>query len=139
MIILQKDIETGVWIILSTDQSGQLSDDYAEQDCHIRVIHQKNHGQASARNTGIGLSLIKWIAFVDADDMIHPQYFEILYRRAVENKVKISACHAVEGKNLPENFLMINRCVRYDILLMKKIFENSIWVQMSGSVSLHIG
>lgn len=89
----------------STDQSGRLCDDYAEQDSRIRVIHQKNQGQASTRNTGIRLSSAKWIAFVDADDMIHPQYFEILYRVAVENKVKISACHAFEGKNLPENFL----------------------------------
>lgn len=89
----------------STDQSGQLCDDYAEQDSRIRVIHQKNQGQASARNTGIRLSSAKWIAFIDADDMIHPQYLEILYRGAVENKVKISACHAFEGKNLPENFL----------------------------------
>ena len=94
----------------STDQSGRLCDDYAEQDSRIRVIHQKNQGQASTRNTGIRLSSAKWIAFVDADDMIHPQYFEILYRVAVENKVKISACHAFEGKNLPENFFSHTGC-----------------------------
>lgn len=113
----------------STDQSGRLCDDYAEQDSRIRVIHQKNQGQASTRNTGIRLSSAKWIAFVDADDMIHPQYFEILYRGAVENKVKISACHAFEGKNLPENFFddQLVRSVRYSVN------EENLWKWYFGT------
>lgn len=89
----------------STDQSGTICDNYAEQNKCVRVIHQKNQGQASARNRGIKLARAEWIAFVDADDMIHPQYLEILYRGVAENKVKISVCHAFEGKDLPENFL----------------------------------
>ena len=106
--ILSQTFEDYELILLddgSTDQSGTICDNYAEQNKCVRVIHQKNQGQASARNRGVELARAEWIAFVDADDMIHPRYLEILYRGVEENKVKISVCHAFEGKDLPENFL----------------------------------
>lgn len=37
----------------STDQSGNICDEYAEMDSRIKVIHKKNRGVSSARNTGI--------------------------------------------------------------------------------------
>ena len=37
----------------STDQSGNICDEYAEMDSRIKVIHKKNGGVSSARNTGI--------------------------------------------------------------------------------------
>lgn len=88
----------------SMDQSGRICDDYAEQDSRIRVIHQKNQGQASARNTGIRLASTEWIAFVDSDDVIQPQYLEFLHCEAKKNDVKISVCHAYEGKECPKDF-----------------------------------
>ena len=37
----------------STDQSGNICDEYAEMDSRIKVIHKKNEGVSTARNTGI--------------------------------------------------------------------------------------
>lgn len=37
----------------SKDDSGQICDEYARKDSRIRVIHKKNGGVSSARNTGI--------------------------------------------------------------------------------------
>lgn len=52
----------------STDQSGKICDEYAEQyDC-ITVIHQENGGLSAARNTGIANSNGDYIAFLDSDD-----------------------------------------------------------------------
>lgn len=52
----------------STDQSGKICDEYAEQyDC-ITVIHQENGGLSAARNTGIANSKGEYIAFLDSDD-----------------------------------------------------------------------
>lgn len=52
----------------STDQSGKICDEYAEQyDC-IKVIHQENRGLSAARNTGIANSKGDYIAFLDSDD-----------------------------------------------------------------------
>lgn len=52
----------------STDRSGQICDTYARNHHCIKVIHQKNHGQACARNRGIMISQGDYILFLDGDD-----------------------------------------------------------------------
>lgn len=42
------------------------------------MIHKENGGASSARNAGLKLASGEWISFIDADDWIHPRYFEIL-------------------------------------------------------------
>lgn len=88
----------------STDLSGEMCDEYGKTDMRVRVIHQNNKGQASARNKGIQYARGEWISFVDADDMIHKQFLEILFQAAMKNNVKISVCGTFEGDKLPEDF-----------------------------------
>lgn len=45
---------------------------------HIKIIHQKNGGVSVARNKGIELAQGKYIAFIDSDDMVMPDYIEQL-------------------------------------------------------------
>ena len=87
----------------SQDNSGAICDDYASKDERITVIHQKNQGQAAARNTALAIAKGKWINFVDSDDLIHPQMLEILYG-AVDESTQISMCNVYKGDNLPESF-----------------------------------
>lgn len=54
----------------STDSSGLLCDNWAEKDERIKVIHQKNGGLSSARNTGIQHSSGDYMVFLDSDDFI---------------------------------------------------------------------
>ena len=42
------------------------------------VIHTENGGVAAARNRGMDTATGEFIAFIDPDDWVHPQYFEIL-------------------------------------------------------------
>lgn len=60
----------------STDHSGNICDEYAEMDSRIKVIHKKNGGVSSARNTGIEVASGERIIFVDSDDCIHPRLLE---------------------------------------------------------------
>ena len=80
----------------STDRSGAICDEYAAQDSRVHVIHKENGGVSTARNAGIDWAVAnsdsQWLAFVDSDDWLHPNYLAYLYRAAMENGVKVSAC-----------------------------------------------
>lgn len=76
----------------SPDSSGKICDEYAESDERIKVIHKKNSGPASARNTGLDVANGEWITFVDSDDWINKEYLEKLYNSCKNNGVDISTC-----------------------------------------------
>lgn len=62
----------------STDGTSAICDEYAKNDKRIRVIHQDNHGLLSSRCIGVRAARGEYIGFVDADDWIEPEYYEIL-------------------------------------------------------------
>ena len=78
----------GIEIILvddgSTDRSGVICDEYAQEDQRIRVIHQTNAGVSAARNTGLDTAKGEWILFVDSDDWIHTELLEICFKYLTE-------------------------------------------------------
>ena len=54
----------------SSDRSGSICNEYAENDERIKVIHKQNGGSASARNAGLNAATGDFITFIDADDWI---------------------------------------------------------------------
>lgn len=74
----------------STDHSGDICDQYALTDCRIRVVHQPNGGQSSARNAGLDVAKGDYIAFVDSDDMVSADYIEVMYRNLIDYDADIS-------------------------------------------------
>lgn len=62
----------------STDGSADLCDDYACRDARVTVLHQANAGPAAARNAALQVAAGDFLAFVDADDVVHRQYLEVL-------------------------------------------------------------
>lgn len=62
----------------SPDNCGKICDDWAKKDNRIKVIHKKNGGVSSARNTGLDIATGEYISFIDPDDIIHPNYYDIL-------------------------------------------------------------
>lgn len=77
----------------STDQSGQLCDQYAGRDPRITVIHKKNGGLSEARNVGIDRARGEYLAFVDSDDAVAPDFLEVLYTRLTGNGADLAMCH----------------------------------------------
>lgn len=62
----------------STDSSPAICEQYASADSRFIVIHKKNGGVSSARNTGMDVAKAELIGFVDPDDWIEPELFEHL-------------------------------------------------------------
>ena len=65
----------------SPDRSGRICDEYAARDERVRVFHKENGGVSSARNLGLDNAQGEWITFVDADDVLIKETFDILYER----------------------------------------------------------
>lgn len=76
----------------SPDRCPDICEQYAAKDSRVKVIHQENQGLSAARNTGIAYASGEYIAFIDSDDWIHPNYLEVLYRLCVDNDCLISQC-----------------------------------------------
>lgn len=62
----------------SPDSCGVICDKYAKKDSRIRVIHQKNGGLASARNSGLKIAVGEYIMFCDSDDYVSPNWCQHL-------------------------------------------------------------
>ena len=77
----------------STDSSLHICREYAKKDSRIIVIDQINQGVSAARNTGIENAKGQWIAFVDPDDYIHPNYLLRLMSVVSETGADIAVCN----------------------------------------------
>lgn len=79
----------------STDRSREICQKYAEEDKRVRIIPQKNGGPSSARNTGIANATGDYIGFIDGDDFIAENMYELLVKSCVDNKSDLSVCNIV--------------------------------------------
>ena len=58
----------------STDQSLAVARSYAQRDARIQVLTQEHAGQSAARNLAMDHAQGDYIAFVDADDALEPDW-----------------------------------------------------------------
>src|SRR5215210_3415529 len=62
----------------STDRSPAIAEAFAARDLRFKLVSQPNGGLSKARNTGIGHATGEFLAFVDADDVVARNAYELL-------------------------------------------------------------
>lgn len=95
----------------SPDRCGDICDEYAQKDARVHVIHQQNGGLSAARNAGIERALSngsQWLAFVDSDDEIAPNYLSRMYGEVLEHEADlcICDCHSIWSDNRSDDDIL---------------------------------
>ncbi len=146
-----KDLEIIVINDGSNDDSLSILNEYANKDERIKVIDKKNEGVSIARNKGLEAATGELIAFVDSDDAIVPDMYEVMIDSLIKYDASISVCdiyRVVEnklcsyGKNDGKIFVIENPVI--DFLLNKnlkyaianKVFKKGLVGDIKFDVSL---
>ena len=128
----------------STDNSGEICDEYANKNQQIKVIHQKNKGLGGARNTGIKAATGKYLLFVDSDDFIKSDMLNILFKTAEDTNADVVLFGAdfvdEQGKTLSVRMPLCNEKIITkqanqfllyckDTCVWDKLFRRSLFIE----------
>lgn len=79
----ERDLELICVNDASPGSSGEFLYEMAKNDERLKVItHEVNQGVSAARNTALAAAQGDYIGFVDADDMVAPNYYEVMLQCA---------------------------------------------------------
>lgn len=103
----------------SEDHTLEIIQEFSSEDERIMIIHQNNAGVSKARNVGLQAVQAEWVIFVDADDIIEPDYcVKMLDAASKLNTDVIVARPFTEEKPtyyiLQEKEKIIQACLSYD-------------------------
>lgn len=76
----------------STDSTKEVCERYSSTDKRIRIINKENGGLAAARKSGVENATGDYIGFIDADDTVAIDMYELLLSNAIINDADISHC-----------------------------------------------
>lgn len=76
----------------STDNTEAVLEPFLKKHACIKGIYQENSGVTAARLRGLAEATGEWIGFVDADDVVDPEFYAHLYNNAIEYCADISHC-----------------------------------------------
>lgn len=139
-----RDIEVLLIDDGSPDRCGEICDEYARKDKRVRVFHTENKGLSAARNLGLREAKGEYIGFVDSDDWIEPDMYEVLLTRLEENGADISVCGVwYEYKETRQNSRNIKDTIYADVEIMRaflfqklsntswnKLYKKELWTDI---------
>ena len=73
----------------STDKSKQIIDYYIKKYNNFKLYYENEKGVSNARNIGIKKATSDYIFFLDSDDIVYPNAFEILLNKIKSQQVDI--------------------------------------------------
>jgi glycosyltransferase involved in cell wall biosynthesis len=127
----------------STDETAQLVATRYGRNPRVRYLYQPNAGLSAARNTGIRNARGEFVAFLDADDLLKPEFVQevvALFARLPEPYAMVATRTLLvdgEGNRLPRkqimdfvdqeitcaDILLKTRCSPTGVVVRRKVFE----------------
>lgn len=120
----------------SPDNCGKICDEYAKKDKRIKVIHKKNGGLSDARNAGLEVAIGDYIGFVDSDDYIEHDMYEILYNICVNHNCEIASCSSIihySNKTIVNGghgLKLYDKEEAMKTMLEGKLYDEVVWVKL---------
>ncbi|MCT2160841.1 glycosyltransferase family 2 protein [Granulicatella adiacens] len=130
----------------STDNSGKLCDEIAKRDSRITVYHKENGGLSDARNYGVDKATADFVGFVDSDDYVDEDMYEVLLSNLLKYDAEISFCRLYdvyndqvlkdESKNEPylmtseEAIKMVLEAKIFSVTAVNKLYKKSLFNQI---------
>lgn len=121
---------------LEVVESIQASHSFGQQ---LRIINQQNSGVSEARNTGLEIMKGHYVAFLDGDDHVLPNYYGRLLETIDQNNCEpdiiefdaIRFSHLKNGDYQDKSLFKINVCGNYrcvdDHQVVNSIFAHAYW------------
>lgn len=128
----------------SPDQCPEICDLWADKDSRIKVIHKENGGLSDARNAGLDIAQGEYLSFVDSDDWIAPDMYEIMLEALKREQADICACGIMgcyPSRNVPmpvcpaagdskRFFSMLYSDALYPVAAYNKLYKRECWSKL---------
>lgn len=106
----------------SPDNCQDIIDEYVKRYDNIKAYKKENGGLSDARNYGIAKASGEYIAFVDSDDYVANNMYELMYNKAKEKDYDMVVCDL--NYVYPDKIIRVSSSVGNDTNDIKKTMIN---------------
>lgn len=124
----------------STDNTKKLIEKYEKEYENLKLLNKENGGLSSARNLGLQNTKTKYVTFVDGDDYLELNTYEVIMKKIEEEKADLGIFNfkkvysqkiinsKLDKKIYNKNFLkyLFSKSAEVDIVVWNKIFKTDI-------------
>lgn len=120
----------------STDSTTLIIDEYQNSHPNIKIYHTQNNGVSAARNVGLQNATGEYIGFVDADDWVEENMYELMFSQMKLNQVDWVICSVNEYQHASSRIRIQLENEKIDVLNSRSTvlermlhfnFEHSNW------------
>ncbi|HEY9059399.1 MAG TPA: glycosyltransferase [Pseudobacteroides sp.] len=118
----------------SQDKSGEICDYFANTDGRVIVIHRENAGVSASRNLGIDIAKGDYITFVDSDDWLEENTYDILIGlvQTSSSDIVVSNSYFRNDRDIKNIGIPLDKSIysseEAKELLLKFQFSTSLWM-----------
>ena len=129
-----EDIEIIVVNDGTKDTSQEIMDKYAALDKRFKCLKKENGGLSDARNYGMKYAKGEYIAFVDGDDYIERNMYELMYNEAKKGDYDVVECDFTwdypnkvreDKTEVKDNIIVDIRVVAWNKIYKRKVIESA--------------